>query len=306
MRAAILEQDTSVRITDIDVADPDSLAPVAAAALNPVDLAIAAGKLRFRPLPTGATLGFEGVAGRDPGQYVYFSAPTPPFGSFAERVDLSGAEVVPIPEGVSPTAAAAVGVPGIAAHLALGKEDPAGKRVLILGGTGSVGRLAVQIARAMGAERVVATSRDDKGGEALTGLGAEAVSSESADAFAADLRRLDLDEVDVVVDTIWGDFAAVAIQHMRPGGRFVQVGNSASPTATLTAPDFRNRALTMVGHSNFLASPDERIGAYAKVVDLLRQGTLTVDPRVVALDDLPHEWDALAGGSSDGKVVVTP
>jgi hypothetical protein len=81
MRAVTLHQTPDqVRIVDREPpADArERLVPVVAAALNPVDVAIAAGKLAFRQLPEGAALGFEGVAQHEPGRYVYFSAPGHP------------------------------------------------------------------------------------------------------------------------------------------------------------------------------------------------------------------------------------
>ncbi|MGW4027917.1 zinc-binding dehydrogenase [Streptomyces sp. NPDC004838] len=311
MRAAVLDPTTGApRITDVDPSPAvgGSTVAVVAAPLNPVDLAIAAGRIPFRRLPEGAVLGIEGVAETEPGKYAYFSGPTPPWGSLAERVDLSGAETVPLPGGVAPAVAAAVGVPGIAAYLALTKAGrfTAGDRVLVLGGTGSVGRIAVHAAFALKAAAVVGTARDEDGMKFLESIGAGAVSSASADELSDGLGRLGGDGFDVVIDTLWGDFAGVALTHVRSGGRLVQVGNTAAPTASFAAADFRNRGAGVIGHSNFLVTPQERADAYSAVIELVRQGHVTAEPRVVPLADLPGEWAALASGTGRGKTVIVP
>lgn len=311
MRAAVFDQTAqTAQVVDLELSPDDSAqaVPVVAAALNPVDLAIASGKLPFRRLPDGAVLGFEGVAEEQPGKYVYFSAAQPPWGSLAERVDLTGAEVVDVPTGVEPSAAAAIGVPGIAAYLALTKAGrfTAGDRVLVLGGTGSVGRIAAQVALALGADAVVATARGSASYQEVEALGAQVVSGTSAETFDNDLTGIGDEGFDVVIDTIWGDVAAAALQHLRPGARFAQVGNSASPSATIMAPDFRNRAAALVGHSNFLATAEQRMDAYAQVANLLQQGRLDIESRTAPLDQLSREWTALASGTNRGKVVIVP
>lgn len=307
MRAAIIEDGSPEKLTIGDVAEPGgSPATVLAAALNPVDLAIAKGMLPFRQLAPDAVLGFEGVARTDSEEVVYFSAPVSPGGSYAERVDLTGAETAPVPEGLDPVQAAAIGVPGIAAWLALMQAGGfrGGERVLVLGATGSVGRIATQIALASDADVVVGTARNDEGTNALKDLGAYAVRSDGD--LSEALANFADEGFDVVVDTLWGDPAKAAIDHMRTGGRLAQVGNSAAAAEEIVAPAFRNRRVSLVGHSNFLASEDDRYQAYIQVADLVVGGAVQVDPTTITLDELPSAWSDLAAGRSRGKVVVTP
>lgn len=305
MQAFLAQPGGTPALSDWDppTAEP-ALAPVRAAALNPVDLAIGAGGFPFRPLSAGDVLGFEGVAQTGPDTHVYFSAPAPPFGSFAERVDLSGAETVELPAGVDPVAGAALGVPGIAAFLALTKAGrmQAGERVLVLGGTGSVGRLTVQLARALGAAEVAATTRG--AGSAIEAAGGRPVRAATAGELSAGLARLE--PFDVVVDTLWGDYAGAAVEHTARYGRFAQVGNSAGARGEIAAPDFRNRGISFIGHSNFLAASAERTAAYAEVAALLAAGELEVRPDVRPLAELPQAWADAAAGRGGGKLVVCP
>lgn len=306
MRAAVRgPEDGSLQIVDRE--PPQRGARVVAAAINPVDMAIAGGKLPFRVVPADGILGFEGVA-EDGDGLVYFSAPATPWGSYAEQVDLGSAETVAIPAGVDPTVAAAVGVPGIAAYLALTKAGGfrEGCRVLVLGAGGSVGSLAVQIAVALGASRVVGAVRTDDEAAAVEALGAHGVRTDDLDAFDADLATYAGDGFDVVVDTIWGEAVGVSLRHLAEGARWAQVGNSAAASATIAAPDFRNRGALLVGHSNFLASPEERSRAYAAVVGLVASGKVQASARPIGLDELPAEWEAISSGAGRGKAVVTP
>lgn len=309
MRAARVSAAASVPVVgDVEDPSPDDRARVVAAGLNPVDLAIVSGSMPFRRLADGAVAGFEGVAEKGSGELVYISAPRSPYGSFAELVPLAGAETTPVPAGLEPVAAAALGVPGIAAWMALTtagelREDD---RVLILGGTGSVGRIALQAAQALGASTVVGTARDDAGSATIEDLGGVAVSLAAPDSYEDALRRISPDGFDLVIDTLWGDPLSATLRHLRTGGRVAQIGNAAGARADVAAADFRNRRARIVGHSNFLASSAERTQAYAQVAQLAAEGRITVQASTTPLSELPSIWERFAVGDLPGKTVVVP
>ncbi|WP_116040442.1 quinone oxidoreductase family protein [Amycolatopsis palatopharyngis] len=281
---------------------------VLAAGLNPVDRAIAAGSMPLHVLRPPAVAGFEGIAERADGSRVYFSAPRAPYGSFAERVPLAGAETAPVPAGLDPVAAAAIGVPGIAAWLALTKAGAlqAGESVLVLGATGAVGRVAIQAARALGASRIVGTARSSAGFDLIERTGASAVSTADPDVLASELTRVAAGGFDVVVDTLWGPPLVAALGSVRRGGRIAQVGNAAGVQADVAAPAFRNRRVSIVGHSNFLASAQDREVAFGRVAELAAQGALRVDSDAVPLAEFGAAWQGLADGGPTGKVVIVP
>ena len=103
-----------------EVADPAGpAADVLAASLNPADVAVAAGLNRFRRPELPLVAGRDGVARRADGTLVRFFWPAAPYGAFAERVPLAGAETVPLPGGLDPSRAAALGICGVAAWTAL-------------------------------------------------------------------------------------------------------------------------------------------------------------------------------------------
>lgn len=89
------------------------------------------------------------------------------------------------------------------------------------------------------------------------------------------------------------------------GARCIQVGSSAGPTATIDAPDFRNKLLTLVGHGLAATPAEVRRSAYAHLVHHALDGKLTLDLEQTRLDDISHTWEHLKTGPPR-KLVVTP
>ena len=170
MRAAILrEYDATPELGDFDDPAPSGgavVADVLAAGLNPVDIRKAAGVFPLAPKPPlPSVAGWEGVARLEDGSRVYFVDPPPPHGALAERTLLDLAATHPVPEGVDDGVAVALGIAGLAGWLALtwSAELRSGESVLVLGATGTVGQVAVQGAKLLGASRVVAAGRNPRG-----------------------------------------------------------------------------------------------------------------------------------------------
>ena len=304
----IRKTDSDSAVELVDVAEPSGAARVLAAGVNPVDLAIASGRLPFRKADTTTTLGFEGVARTASDEVVYFSAPTPPSGSFGEYVELEGAELATVPQGLDPVLAAAIGVPGIAAWSSLfdGAHFTTGDRVLVLGATGTVGRIAAQVALAEGAAVVAGTARNDQGLSDLSSLGITPVDISSSADISTHLGEASADGFDVVIDTLWGEPLVAAIDHLRTGARIAQVGNSAGADAHINGPAFRNRGVTLSGHSNFLRSATQRRHAYENVAKYAAQGTIDLPLTTVTLPDFPDFWQRMANGDAKGKTVLVP
>ena len=133
---------------------------------------LSTGELPFIP-------GVDGVGDLEDGSRVYFGMVRGPFGTFAERCVTARAMCLPIPEGLDAATVAAMINPGMSSWGALtGRANfVAGESVLILGATGTSGRLAVQIAKRLGARRIVAAGRNAEALEELRAQGADAVIS---------------------------------------------------------------------------------------------------------------------------------
>jgi NADPH:quinone reductase len=279
---------------------------VLAVALNPLDLAVAAGRFYGGHPPLPYVPGCEAV-GRLDGERVYLFGEgrgTTRDGFLAERVDFPAELAVQIPEGVDDAAAAAAGVAGIAGWLPLAAVAPVqpDDRVLVLGATGTVGSIAVQVARALGAERVVAAGRNPDRLERARELGADVTVELDGDDLAGRLREsAGGDGPTLVVDALWGEPVRAAVEAAAPRARIVHVGQSAGPEATLSSAAVRGKQLAILGHSNFALSPDERRQAYLDVLEQIAATRIRIDVETFSLDDVSEAWKAQASGS---KAVV--
>ena len=247
----------------------EMIVKVTAAGLHPIVRALAngthygsAGELPFVP-------GVDGVGRLDDGTRVYFGSARSPFGTFSELAVTRRELTTPLPEGVDDVVAAATSNPGMSSWVALASRARfvSGESVLILGATGSAGKLAIQIAKRLGARYVVAVGRRVDV-IALKSLGADSVISldQKHDALVAALRR-EMTEpgVDIVLDYLWGQPAeavleAIARKGLRqsaPRVRFVQIGESAGKTVSLSAATLRSSGLEILGSGFGSASMTE-------------------------------------------------
>jgi NADPH2:quinone reductase len=216
---------------------------------------------------------------------VYFSG-----AALAERAAAS--EPVEVPEGVDDADALAYGIAGLAAWLALDKARlEVGERVLVLGASGPVGAIAVQLAKLRGAGRVVAAARREV---------------ENADAFVqlGDDPSFD-EEFDVVIDPLWGKPAEAAVAALAFHGRLVQLGQSAGGEATFHSVDIRFKELSIIGHTNFASPLQERAAALQAMWRHAAAGELRVACERVALADVASAWKRQADAPG-AKLVIIP
>src|SRR3984885_5562676 len=145
MRAAVLRE-YSVPVPgefeEPSAGSDQAIVEVLAAGLNPVDVAICAGRFYAGPPPLPSVAGREGV-GLLNGRRVYFDAPIMPYGSMAERALIDPASAYDVPDGVPDGVAVALGISGLAAWLALSwrAELRPGEHVLVLRASGVLGRV---------------------------------------------------------------------------------------------------------------------------------------------------------------------
>jgi NADPH2:quinone reductase len=229
-----------------------------------------------------------------------FGAP----GTLAERAAVPEVSLAGLPADVDDDLAAAVGVVGITALLALERAVPVGgARVLVLGATGAVGQMAVQLARAMGASRVVAAGRSAERLERARELGADDVVELGGSGLAEAFEGAAGGQLDVVVDVLWGEPAMAALTVLAPEGRLVNVGQSAGTDVRLPLETVRNRQGTVHAISSGWTELDRKAEAYARVLEHLRAGHLEVDREVVRLDEIGAAW-ARQQESPGKKLVV--
>jgi len=288
---------------------------VRAAALKPVDKQLAAGShyASRRELPQ--VCGLDGVGLLEDGARVFFGGPRPPFGAMAERTVVRRPQCFPVPDALDDVTAAAIPNPGVSAWLALQHRArlAAGETVLIAGATGVAGKLAVQIAKILGAGRVVAAGRNQKALSALGDLGADATIQldQPREVLIEAFRREAGDKgYGVIIDYLWGPptealLAALARAEFAIAGsetRLIEVGESAGPTVTLPAALLRSAAVTILGTAG-IPSWEALTDAFRQVTEHAARGRLRIDIERVPLSDVESAWQRDVPGR---RVVMIP
>ncbi len=267
---------------------------IEAVALNPLDTAVGSGVFYGGHPPLPYVPGCEAAGRTEDGALVYLfgdgrGVAKPGF--LAERVDFPGEAMLRLPVEVDPALAAAAGIAGIAGWVSVAwkaKVAP-GDRVLVLGATGAVGRVAVQAAELLGATMVVGASR--QGGAGTVPL------AEIAGVFGPE-------GFNVCIDPIWGEPLAQVLAHAARHARIVHVGQAAGSDAPLRSADVRGKELEILGHSNFALSAEERNRAYLEVLDHLHAGRIALPVERYPLDRAAEAWERQRSGPG-GKVVIT-
>lgn len=222
-------------------------------------------------------------------------------GAWAERIAASTELIAPIPDGVTDAEAAAIPVAGLTALVCLERAGAVlGRRVLVTGAAGGVGRFACQLAALSGAD-VFAISRRPGLAAQLERDGVRAVIYPSiADAKAAGTY-------DVILDSVGGDTLGTALTTVAPGGICVNCGNSAEQLTTFNARDlYFNASLRF--HSVWLGRD---VGAQGPAL-LGRLAHLVQQRRVHVPIDAQLPWTEIAAAAArivdqnvDGKLVLT-
>jgi NADPH2:quinone reductase len=289
-----------------------SLVAVDAAPLNPVEIRVAAGRHAAQAQPPYVP-GLEG-AGRvvestrvAPGTRVRFEgAALPGFGAqgtLAERAAVPDESLVELPDETAEDLAAALGVVGITALLALERAAPVGgARVLVLGATGAVGQVAVQLAKLMGAGRVVGAGRSAERLERVRELGADGVVQLGEDDLTDAFQQAAGGQLDIVIDPLWGEPAMAALRAIATDGRLVNVGQSAGADVRLPLEVVRSRQGAIHALSSGWTGFERKAAAYRRLLEHVAAGRLTVDHEVFPLDDVAAAWQRQE--ASPGKKLV--
>ncbi|HEX5467468.1 MAG TPA: zinc-binding alcohol dehydrogenase family protein [Gaiellaceae bacterium] len=320
MRAALVREIGGLpEPAETDPPERDSgraLVRIHAVSLNPIDVALAAGKHYLGPPKTPYVPGSEGVgtvveAGSSArGTRVYISddglGGRGRDGTLAELATVAEEEALPLPDGVSDELAVACGTAGLAGWLPVAwrAEVVPGDRVLVLGCTGTVGLIAIQAAKLKGAQRVVAAGRRPERLETALEVGADAaVRLDDPDLVAAFRDAFDGHGPSVVIDPLWGRPLETAAEACAPGARIVQIGQLAGPTATLASNIVRGKQLEILGYSNFVVPKELRRAAYAELVDHAAVGDLRLPLETYPFERVADAWKRQAEGPG-AKLVV--
>jgi len=316
MRAAVVEAvgspPAAAEVDEPSREDGTALVAVEAASLNPVEIRVAAGR-HPKPAQPPYVPGLEGAGTvveserLPPGTRVRFEGSSLPGfgaqGTLAERAVVPEESLVELPEDVGEDLAAGLGVVGITALLALERAAPrGGERVLVLGATGGVGQMAVQLAKLMGAGRVVGAGRSAERLERVRELGAEEVVELGDGDLAEAFEHAAGGQLDVVIDPLWGEPAMAALRAIATEGRLVNVGQSAGTDVRLPLEIVRNRQGALHAISSGWTGIERKAAVYRRLLEHVARGRLTVDREVLPLDDVAAAWQRQV--ASPGKKLV--
>jgi len=281
-------------------AEGEVLVDVLAAGLHPRVRTGAAG----RHYTSSGTLpmipGVDGVGRLPDGRLVYFAADDDVLGTMADKALADPCRSVELPAGADVAKIAAAMNPAMSSWVALRRRVPIqqGQSVLILGATGNAGAMAVQVARRLGAGRVVGAGRDLGRLRALIPAGADDVVQLTGDARAtASALAEAAAETDIVLDYLWGRPAQQAITALltaRPDrGRaldWIQIGAVAGPTIELPSVALRSANFRLQGSGQGSVSPRGYLAELPSLVEELGAGTIAVQTRTMPLSEVDKAW----------------
>jgi len=314
MHAAVVHAfDAPPRYTtfaDPIAAEGEKLVSVSAAGLHPIVKALAKGTHYGSSGELPFVAGIDGVGKLEDGTRVFFGIARSPFGTFAERALAASWMCLPLPEAVDDVTAAGIANPAMSSWAALTARAKfvAGESVLILGATGVAGQLAVQVAKRLGARRVIAAGRNPQALQKLKALGADSVISlDQEQAPLVSALRTEIAEagVDVVLDYLWGQPAESVLQAIAQKGlrkassriRFIQIGESAGKTISLPAATLRSSGLELLGSGFGSASLDQIRQALTEFFQVAAREPFQFRTKAAPLREIETLWNHAEEGT---------
>lgn len=329
MKAAYIEQTGSPEVIRYgELAAPklgksQALVRVKAVSVNPIDTYLRAGA-GYWELPQPYILGSDlaGVVQRvgsdvvslKPGDRVWGSNQglLGRQGTFAELCAVDQDWLYPTPEGVSDEAVAACALVGITAHLGLFQHArlQAGETVLVQGGSGGVGSMVLQLAKAAGA-RVLATGGSDDKVKTCRELGADLAVNYRTENVADAVERFSPHAIDVFWETSREPDLEAIVPLLAERGRIVLMAGRDARPAFPVGP-FYVKGCSLHGFVMFKATPDEQRQCAAAINQHLASGKLRPQiGQVLPLSQaaqahrLQEENTLHATGTLSGKIVLT-
>lgn len=313
MKAAVVETFGTVPeykdYSDPIAQDGEVVIRVHAAPLSPIVRALAAGRHYASSTSAGFVPGVDGVGVDPEGRRVYFLFPKAPFGSMAELALVSAGMTVPLPDEISDVRAAAVATGGLASWVALTRRAPIAPEatVLINGVTGAAGSMAVQIARHLGARRIVGVGRNRVKLDRLELDKRITLDAGDNDALEAEFAL----GVDVVLDFLWGEPGARIISAAtrnrgartgKPRLRYVQLGTVAGDSIALRGDALRSSGLELLGSGIGSVALSELVVGAGELLSLADRAKFDAAAEALPLTAVADAWN----GAVDVRYILCP
>ena len=247
------------------------------------------------------TPGNDGVGVAADGARVYFISPRAPYGSMADYTVVSPSMTIPLPANLDDAVAAALGNPGLATWgslLSRAKLQP-GEVIMINGATGIAGKQAVQVAKYLGASKIIATGRNEESLAELPALGANTTISlnQPEEALLRSFKAV-LPGVQVVLDYLWGPSAELILKaaagHGSPEGepriRFVQIGSVSANAITLNAQLLRSSGVELLGSGLGSLSSQQILQSLSVMFAAVSKVPFAIDIDPVPLKKVEEAW----------------
>jgi NADPH:quinone reductase-like Zn-dependent oxidoreductase len=251
--------------------------------------------------------GIDGVGRGPDGQLRYFVLPEEAtVGSMAEQTVIETRRSVVLPASTDPVAVAAAMNPAMSSWVALRQRTrlQAGQDVLVLGATGNAGRMAIGVARHLGAGRVIAAGRD---AERLADLPADVIVSLEGTVSLGDITVAA--DVDIALDYLWGEPAVAAMTAILTNRAdrskpltWIQIGAVAGATAAIPSAALRAARLDIIGSGQGSVSPREYLAELPALAEQISAGTFDVNASAVPLADVEQAWAA----RTSQRIVLVP
>ncbi len=313
MKAAIVKAPQSSPVYG-DFAEPIArdgftIVQVKASALSQLTKSRASGSHYSSDGAFPAVAGTDGVGLAQDGKRVYFGLPEAPFGALAERSLVNTKHCVPLPDGLDDVTAAAIANPGMSAWASLIERAhlKPGETVLVNGATGTAGRIAVQLAKYLGAGKVIATGRNEIELEEVKSLGADvvlpftlgALHPLGAKRYEEALIQQFGKGIDIVIDYLWGKAARTIIAAIAKGVedttpvRFVHVGGaSGEESIDLPGAGLRSSPIVLMGSGAKSVPLPSLLNAARQTFEAVGPANLRIATCSLPLSDVESHWNA--------------
>jgi NADPH:quinone reductase len=298
-----------VQFDEVDLpsaAEGESLVELSHVALNPLDLWVIDGTVAGGSQTLPFVLGTEG-AGTVDGRRVIINGAglgTVRDGLLREVAAVPLGSLTELPAGIDEAQAAAMSVVGVTAKriLEIGEAE-SGSLVVVLGASGGVGSVAIQLAKNLRAT-VVAVSSSPAKRAWLEELGADIV-VDSGEPIPKVLNEAFGSLADVVLNPLAGDWVGRAVSMLVPRGRQVLFGRSASEMASFYAAELYRNNISILGYGGLADEPERTRAARAWLLNELVRGSLRIPVEAeIPLDRAAEGLELIRRGESRGKVVV--